>query len=265
MSFGPIRKPKPRRALRDERRSPRGLVVGGFASIVATTVLAAGSVAADSPAQAAVIDHASPHSQALGVVGAQPEPALEGRHGAKDALKHTAGDALTPAIDGFLASEADNPLAQVVDEALQRKQEEEAANRAEAPVAPGEYHLGAGWGAVGAWSRYHTGVDLTAPVGTPVHAAAAGVVAPSDAGGWAGVHAVIRHSDGSSLYAHLSSLTVRPGDQVSAGQLIGYVGITGRSFGAHLHFEFYPNDASTSDPYSTKDPSAWLESRGVRL
>lgn len=140
-----------------------------------------------------------------------------------------------------------------------------AAGGATTPIASGRYSVGARWGAVGAWSRYHTGQDISAPIGTPIRAVANGVAGSSNAGGWAGVHAVIHHSSGSSLYAHMASQTVRPGQQVTAGQVVGYVGMTGRTFGPHLHFEYYPQGASTSNPYSSKDPYAWLLTMGVRM
>lgn len=136
---------------------------------------------------------------------------------------------------------------------------------ATSPMPEGRYSVGARWGAVGAWSRYHTGQDLSAPIGTPIHAVTNGVVGSSNAGGWAGVHAVIHHDSGSSLYAHMASMTVSPGQQVSAGQVIGYVGMTGRTFGPHLHFEYYPKGASTSDPYSSTDPYRWMLNLGVRM
>lgn len=140
-----------------------------------------------------------------------------------------------------------------------------AAGKATTPMPQGRYSVGARWGAVGAWSRYHTGQDLSAPIGTPIHAVADGVVGSSNAGGWAGVHAVIHHDNGSTLYAHMASMTVRPGQQVTAGELIGYVGMTGRTFGPHLHFEYYPEGTSTADPYSSSDPYRWLLSMGVRM
>lgn len=199
-----------------------------------------------------------------------------------------AGDAPAPTAEDSTAEEAAQRLLDLAAdqqkledgtaEAAQHVQDEEAAkekqaeaeaeaqaNRSVAPMAPGTYQVGARWGAVGAWSRYHTGIDMTAPVGTPIYAAAAGVVTEPKAGGWAGVHAVIQHDDGSSLYAHMQSTTVKPGQEVAAGDVIGYVGMTGRTFGAHLHFEFYPNGAKTDDPYTTNDPARWLEGRGVRL
>lgn len=129
----------------------------------------------------------------------------------------------------------------------------------------GRYTIAARWGAVGSWSRYHTGIDLSAPIGTPVMAAADGTVQSPNAGGWAGVHVIIKHSGDATLYAHLNQATVRPGQTVKAGQVIGYVGMTGRTFGPHLHMEYYPSASSTSNPYSTSDPYTWLLTKGVRL
>ena len=134
------------------------------------------------------------------------------------------------------------------------------------PMAKGSYSVGARWGAVGSWSRYHTGIDLRAPVGNPVHAAADGVVMPANGGGWAGTHVIIRHADGSAtLYAHMSGTTVNPGQTVKAGQVIGAVGMTGRTFGPHLHFEHYPQASGTGNPYTTDDPYRWMQSLGVPL
>lgn len=139
------------------------------------------------------------------------------------------------------------------------------SGNAATPLPPGRYRVGARWGAVGSWSRYHTGQDLGAAIGTPIRAAADGVVVSPNAGGWAGVHVIIRHANGYTLYAHMSGATVRPGQTVTAGQSIGAVGMTGRTFGPHLHFEYYPVGASTSNPYSSSDPYRWLLSMGVRM
>ncbi|MGJ3508654.1 M23 family metallopeptidase [Enemella sp. A6] len=131
------------------------------------------------------------------------------------------------------------------------------------PIA--RYTIAARWGQVGAWSRYHTGIDLSAPIGTPVMAAADGTVKAPNGGGWAGVHVVIQHGGDATLYAHLNQATVRPGQTVKAGQVIGFVGMTGRTFGPHLHFEYYPSAGGTSNPYSTSDPYSWMLTKGVRL
>ncbi len=86
--------------------------------------------------------------------------------------------------------------------------------------------------------RMHNGIDLAAPQGTPIYAARAGTVttASYQAGG-AGNYVSINHLDGfASIYMHMTHYVVSPGQSVSQGQLIGYVGSTGISTGPHLHF-----------------------------
>ena len=134
------------------------------------------------------------------------------------------------------------------------------------PIAPGSYVRGAVFGEYGVWSRYHTGVDLVAPYGTPIRAVGSGVVLASDGGGWAGTHVVIMHADGSrTLYAHMSAKVVQPGTVVRAGQLIGFVGMTGRAFGYHCHFEYYPPSATVGDPYTAADPLPFVLKHGVTI
>lgn len=119
------------------------------------------------------------------------------------------------------------------------------------------------WGQVGAWSRYHTGVDFAAPIGTPVLAAAGGTITHTGFGGtasgWAGHWVSIRHDDGThTLYAHLGGSTVPVGQRVTAGQPIGVIGMTGRTFGPHLHFELYPAGRTPGQVYTSVDPLPWL-------
>lgn len=134
------------------------------------------------------------------------------------------------------------------------------------PPVSGRYTISARWGQVGMWSRYHTGIDLAAPIGRPVLAANDGVVRAPVAGGWAGIHVIVEHPDGgATLYAHLGQATVQPGDHVQAGEVIGVIGLTGRTFGPHLHFEYYPSVRSASNPYATSDPFVWMITQGVTL
>lgn len=85
---------------------------------------------------------------------------------------------------------------------------------------------------------HHTGVDFGVPVGTPVHAAAAGTVVNAGPGGDYGNYVVIDHHCGLwTLYGHNSRLTVQVGTQVSQGALIAYSGNTGNTTGPHCHFE----------------------------
>jgi murein DD-endopeptidase MepM/ murein hydrolase activator NlpD len=89
-------------------------------------------------------------------------------------------------------------------------------------------------------ARFHTGTDIGAPQGTPVLAAFDGKVEISDFMGGYGLTVVLQHHDGTeqTLYAHLSEVFVRSGEQVKQGEVIGRVGSTGLSTGPHLHFEF---------------------------
>lgn len=87
----------------------------------------------------------------------------------------------------------------------------------------------------------HNGVDIAAPLNTPIMAAAAGKVIIAKGSGWNGgygEYVVISHSNGTqTLYAHMNSVAVSAGETVSQGQVIGYMGTTGQSTGIHLHFE----------------------------
>ena len=85
---------------------------------------------------------------------------------------------------------------------------------------------------------YHYGIDLACANGTNIYAANAGTVLKVDIHWSYGVSVLIDHGGGiSTLYAHMSERLVNPGDKVAAGQLIGYVGLTGNTTGYHLHFE----------------------------
>lgn len=84
---------------------------------------------------------------------------------------------------------------------------------------------------------FHAGLDLAAPLGTPVRAAADGTVEFTGRRGDAGNLVEIAHADGTrTRYAHLDSMQVKAGETVCAGQVLGAVGSTGRSTGPHLHF-----------------------------
>ena len=87
------------------------------------------------------------------------------------------------------------------------------------------------------WGRLHAGIDIAAPVGTPIYAARAGTVLVAGTQSGYGTTVVVDHGDMDTLYGHQSRLAVRAGASVDQGQLIGYVGNTGQSTGPHLHFE----------------------------
>ena len=98
------------------------------------------------------------------------------------------------------------------------------------------------------WGRLHAGIDIGAGYGTPIHAAAAGTVVLASWNGGYGNYTCVDHGGGlATCYAHQSSYAVSAGANVSQGQVIGYVGNTGHSFGPHLHFEVRIN-GSPVDP-----------------
>jgi len=85
---------------------------------------------------------------------------------------------------------------------------------------------------------FHTGVDIDAPYGTPVRAAADGDVSGAEMGAGYGRAVVLDHGhDVLTLYGHLSAIAVVPGEHVTRGQIIGFVGQSGRATGPHLHYE----------------------------
>ena len=145
-----------------------------------------------------------------------------------------------------------------------KENQKRLSSRVPSQMPLANYTLSARWGAVGPWARYHTGVDLAAPIGSAISAPAAGVVEHAgpggEAGSWAGCYVVLRHTDGkASLYAHMNcGLSISVGQTVAPGDSLGHVGMTGRSFGPHLHLELYPAGATPGDIYSSIDPLPWL-------
>ncbi|WP_010098502.1 murein hydrolase activator EnvC family protein [Ornithinibacillus scapharcae] len=107
---------------------------------------------------------------------------------------------------------------------------------------------------------FHLGVDIAGPVGTPIYASTNGVAVRGNLSGTYGNHILIvtkiNGVDYTTLYAHLSGFAVGDGEVVKQGQLIGYMGATGRVTGSHLHFEvhrggwrgFYPPNSNVVNP-----------------
>jgi murein DD-endopeptidase MepM/ murein hydrolase activator NlpD len=115
--------------------------------------------------------------------------------------------------------------------------------------------------------RQHTGIDLAAPTGTPVYATADGVVSRADLYSSYGLYISINH--GASMetrYAHLSRIAVTAGDSVKKGDLIGYVGSTGRSTGPHLHYEVRVDGLAVNPiPYMVESEAQLAFARDARL
>ena len=116
-------------------------------------------------------------------------------------------------------------------------------------------------------SSNHTGIDIPAARGTPIYAAKSGVVTTSVYGSgsyWSyGNFVLISHKDGTStLYAHMSSRNVKEGQTVRQGDVVGYVGTTGRSTGNLLHFEVRVNGKRTDPLNYFKDKALYFRSGG---
>lgn len=104
-------------------------------------------------------------------------------------------------------------------------------------------------------SHFHSGIDISAPVGTAIHAAAGGKVLFAGPQGAYGNFICIAHNSVTTCYAHLGEILTTAGMSVSRGQLIGKVGMTGRTSGPHLHFEVRQGLAMWATPVN---PMAFL-------
>ncbi|MFN2561139.1 MAG: M23 family metallopeptidase [Jatrophihabitans sp.] len=112
------------------------------------------------------------------------------------------------------------------------------------------------------WGKFHDGIDLAAPLGTPIHAAGAGTVVQVGPLSGYGIAIFIRHSNGDvSFYGHMARVFVRLGQRVTAGQVIAPVGNEGFSTGPHLHFSVYRGGVHGP----ATDPKPWLAARGVKV
>ena len=110
------------------------------------------------------------------------------------------------------------------------------------------------------WGTMHKGIDLAAPLGTPIVAAQAGEVINAGPASGFGNWVRIKHDDGTiTVYGHMQTIDVTVGQQVTAGQKIAGVGNLGFSTGPHCHFEVYP------DGVNSVDPQGWLAERGVQI
>jgi murein DD-endopeptidase MepM/ murein hydrolase activator NlpD len=113
------------------------------------------------------------------------------------------------------------------------------------------------------WGAFHGGVDIAAPIGTPVYSAHSGVVQRAGTATGFGYAVYILGDDGYvTVYGHVNRYFVRPGERVRAGEEIAEVGNRGESTGPHLHFETHPNGVMHGGQV---DPVDWLAARGIQL
>ncbi|MFD4267349.1 M23 family metallopeptidase [Rhodococcus sp. NPDC058481] len=108
------------------------------------------------------------------------------------------------------------------------------------------------------WGTQHGGLDIAAPIGTPIQAATNGTVISAGPASGFGLWVRVQDDDGTTtVYGHINEFLVDVGQQVAAGEQIATVGNRGQSTGPHLHFE-------VSNPDGQKiDPAQWLQERGI--
>lgn len=163
-----------------------------------------------------------------------PESAQPGRYQASlDTLYALRRSALTGAAAAGLQVDPSRRLASLSD----------WANAADAPsLWPVQGNITSSFGErvdpFNGEGAFHSGLDISVPYGTPIHAAADGVVVFADTMNGYGDLIELDHGHGiSTRYGHLSAFAITAGQHVRRGQVIGYVGATGRTTGAHLHYE----------------------------
>ncbi|MDP9390074.1 MAG: M23 family metallopeptidase, partial [Actinomycetota bacterium] len=128
-------------------------------------------------------------------------------------------------------------------------------------VAPTSGRVSSCYGA--RWGVTHFGVDIAAPIGTPIYAAHSGVVARAGAATGFGQAVYIRGDDGAvTVYGHVNDYFVSAGERVRAGEEIAEVGNRGQSTGPHLHFEVHPSGQMYGGQVN---PVPWLNARDIYL
>ena len=206
------------------------------------TALAAAVTSTHVPTSVVATDGAYPRSGARGVPAEVP---LSGRA----ALATTAAGERVRATQATRAARA-RQLALI----------EAARPKWVLPMPRGSYRITSPFGP--RWGALHGGLDMAAPAGTPVYAAGDGtVLEPAGTSGFGNV-VVIEHGTGEvTLYGHNSTVLVRPGERVRAGQLVALVGSSGISTGNHLHFEVREAGIQSD----AIDTTTWLARHGVTV
>jgi len=162
----------------------------------------------------------------------------------------TSMDSAPPKLDASALADMDRSLTRLTDRSAQLEEfyrDQTVLLSATPSVWPVRGYLSATFGnrldPFTGQKDFHPGIDISTPVGTKVHAPADGIVISSGPQGGYGNALVIDHGYGVvTRYGHLDSFAVKPGQRVKRGEVIAYVGNTGRSTGPHLHYEVWVRD-----------------------
>ena len=239
---------------------PRGPLFRGLPSLpvavgLATLAVAVGGVVTSTDTQLAASgpERVAAPNAASGSIGSGTFDAL-GR--TPTLSRDSQRDALEDASDAELVAEAEQQVEQRNARLGELAQQAETAAKEinlNAWVLPLEgYRLSARFNQPGPYwsSGYHTGLDFSASEGQPIQAVANGVITSVGYDGAYGNKTVLTLEDGTELwFCHQSAFAVDEGQEVRAGEVIGYVGNTGNSYGSHLHLEVRPGGGDPVDPY----------------
>ncbi|MQA12506.1 MAG: peptidoglycan DD-metalloendopeptidase family protein [Pseudonocardiaceae bacterium] len=234
---------------------------------VVVAAVAAGAFAAAAAGQTIKSDSDSSSDNHAGVTP------LASSHDANAAMGVGGNDTTTMASSRILpADQSTNASAEVqkLAETTQitadrQAREAEAARKAAAEAArpkfvvPAEGTFTSGFGA--RWGTSHMGIDIANAIGTPIVAAADGVVLEVGPASGFGNWVRIQHDDGTvTVYGHISSYSVSEGERVKAGDEIAAMGNEGQSTGPHLHFEVWQGEGGEKI-----DPAGWLAEHGLSV
>jgi murein DD-endopeptidase MepM/ murein hydrolase activator NlpD len=176
------------------------------------------------------------------------------------------------ALTGATAPDAGRPVSAVAGarKSVQDVRAAAAAPKAAAPASGGAPAATASGGGVqilsgrvtsgfgSRWGTQHMGLDIAAPIGTPIHVPLAGTVISSGPASGFGLWVRVQHDDGTiTVYGHINRSLVSVGQRVSAGQEIAEVGNRGQTTGPHLHIEVVENGTKIN-------PKPWLDEHGFR-
>jgi murein DD-endopeptidase MepM/ murein hydrolase activator NlpD len=221
--------------------------------IAALAVSAGGAITVAHPTLVAGEQRVSGASALNGTSGAASTSLLNDR--TKAVSRDSRRDALEDAADEKLVEQAEQQ-ARERNAALAKFAQQAEAQAAKIAlnqwVLPVDgYRLSAEFGDWGLWASYHTGLDFAADYGAPIKAMANGVVTEVGYDGSYGNKVVITLDDGTELwFCHMSEYAVSSGEEVRAGEVIGYIGTTGNTTGPHLHLEVRPGAGDPVDPYA---------------
>jgi murein DD-endopeptidase MepM/ murein hydrolase activator NlpD len=178
-----------------------------------------------------------------------------------DAVSQSGGLGLAKVLEGSIGGKDSAPASDPSSDApAEGPPAHPTSTHPASPKTPGSVSSGFGlrMHPIDGVEKFHTGIDLRGKEGTPILAAADGVVRSAGTRGGYGNAVEIDHGNGvTTLYGHAAELGVKPGDHVHKGEEIGEVGMTGRATGPHLHFEVRVEGKPV-------DPKGALKAYGIR-